>query len=189
MILLPFCNSIAWFLSMNSVGDNAGHTFKIMWEKQSTFSCMCLETKESISSDCIKDDLWFPSCGTEWWCQWLQISSSDCSSQALGEHLLSFLLIIYFASFLELNPTSGSIPSTTPMSPSSISTQNLVMSSSGVGGDASVTLTLADTQGMLSGGLDTVTLNITSQVSVLQRELWKVFMNLFFTKYIVLFSH
>lgn len=45
------------------------------------------------------------------------------------------------------------------------------MSSSGVGGDASVTLTLADTQGMLSGGLDTVTLNITSQVSVLQREL------------------
>lgn len=37
------------------------------------------------------------------------------------------------------------------------------MSSSGVGADASVTLTLADTQGMLSGGLDTVTLNITSQ--------------------------
>ncbi|KAH0500503.1 Zinc finger protein 236 [Microtus ochrogaster] len=71
----------------------------------------------------------------------------------------------------ELNPTSGSLPSTTPMSPSAISTQNLVMSSSGVGGDASVTLTLADTQGMLSGGLDTVTLNITSQVSVLQREL------------------
>uniref|UniRef100_A0A8C5KY94 Zinc finger protein 236 n=1 Tax=Jaculus jaculus TaxID=51337 RepID=A0A8C5KY94_JACJA len=63
----------------------------------------------------------------------------------------------------ELNPTSGSLPSTTPMSPSAISTQNLVMSSSGVGGDASVTLTLADTQGMLSGGLDTVTLNITSQ--------------------------
>ncbi|XP_050623552.1 zinc finger protein 236 isoform X3 [Macaca thibetana thibetana] len=63
----------------------------------------------------------------------------------------------------ELNTTSGSLPSTTPMSPSAISTQNLVMSSSGVGGDASVTLTLADTQGMLSGGLDTVTLNITSQ--------------------------
>uniref|UniRef100_A0A674HNY9 Zinc finger protein 236 n=3 Tax=Taeniopygia guttata TaxID=59729 RepID=A0A674HNY9_TAEGU len=37
------------------------------------------------------------------------------------------------------------------------------MSSSGVGGDGSVTLTLADTQGMLSGGLDAVTLNITSQ--------------------------
>uniref|UniRef100_A0A8C6QT85 Zinc finger protein 236 n=1 Tax=Nannospalax galili TaxID=1026970 RepID=A0A8C6QT85_NANGA len=63
----------------------------------------------------------------------------------------------------ELNPTNGNLPSTTPMSPSAISTQNLVMSSSGVGGDASVTLTLADTQGMLSGGLDTVTLNITSQ--------------------------
>lgn len=77
-----------------------------------------------------------------------------------------------FASFIELNPTSGSLPSTTPMSPSAISTQNLVMSSSGVGGDASVTLTLADTQGVLSGGLDTVTLNITSQVSVLAKELW-----------------
>ncbi|XP_062057802.1 zinc finger protein 236 isoform X3 [Lepus europaeus] len=63
----------------------------------------------------------------------------------------------------ELNPASGSLPSSTPMSPSAMSTQNLVMSSSGVGGDASVTLTLADTQGMLSGGLDTVTLNITSQ--------------------------
>ncbi|XP_036740058.2 zinc finger protein 236 isoform X1 [Manis pentadactyla] len=63
----------------------------------------------------------------------------------------------------ELNTTTGSLPSTTPMSPSAISAQNLVMSSSGVGGDASVTLTLADTQGLLSGGLDTVTLNIASQ--------------------------
>uniref|UniRef100_H0XRU0 Zinc finger protein 236 n=1 Tax=Otolemur garnettii TaxID=30611 RepID=H0XRU0_OTOGA len=63
----------------------------------------------------------------------------------------------------ELNTTSGGLPSSTPMSPSAISTQNLVMSSSGVGGDASVTLTLADAQGMLSGSLDTVTLNITSQ--------------------------
>ncbi|XP_058413306.1 zinc finger protein 236 isoform X3 [Diceros bicornis minor] len=63
----------------------------------------------------------------------------------------------------ELNTTTGSLPSTTPMSPSGISAQNLVMSSSGVGGDASVTLTLADTQGLLSGGLDTVTLNIASQ--------------------------
>ncbi|CAK7306383.1 Zinc finger protein 236 [Vulpes lagopus] len=63
----------------------------------------------------------------------------------------------------ELNATTGSLPSTTPMSPSAISAQNLVMSSSGVGGDASVTLTLADTQGLLSGGLDTVTLNIASQ--------------------------
>ncbi|XP_029778624.1 zinc finger protein 236 [Suricata suricatta] len=64
----------------------------------------------------------------------------------------------------ELNATTGGLPSTTPMSPSAASTQNLVMSSSGVGGDASVTLTLADTQGLLSGGLDTVTLNIASQV-------------------------
>ncbi|XP_006897306.1 PREDICTED: zinc finger protein 236 [Elephantulus edwardii] len=63
----------------------------------------------------------------------------------------------------ELSTTAGSLPAATPMSPSTISTQNLVMASSGVGGDASVTLTLADTQGMLSGGLDTVTLNITSQ--------------------------
>lgn len=63
----------------------------------------------------------------------------------------------------ELNPSNGSLPSTAPMSPSAISAQNLVMSSSGVGADASVTLTLADTQGMLPGGLDTVTLNITSQ--------------------------
>ncbi|XP_006874610.1 PREDICTED: zinc finger protein 236 [Chrysochloris asiatica] len=63
----------------------------------------------------------------------------------------------------DLTAAPGSLPSTTPMSPSTIATQNLVMASSGVGGDASVTLTLADTQGMLSGGLDTVTLNITSQ--------------------------
>uniref|UniRef100_A0A8C9F7N9 C2H2-type domain-containing protein n=1 Tax=Pavo cristatus TaxID=9049 RepID=A0A8C9F7N9_PAVCR len=65
----------------------------------------------------------------------------------------------------ELNTTSGTnLPSTTPISQSTVSAQNLVMSSSGVGGDGSVTLTLADTQGMLSGGLDAVTLNITSQV-------------------------
>ncbi|XP_074058924.1 zinc finger protein 236-like isoform X2 [Macrotis lagotis] len=63
----------------------------------------------------------------------------------------------------DLNTTIGNLPSATSMSPSTIATQNLVMSSSGVGGDASVTLTLADTQGMLSGGLDAVTLNITSQ--------------------------
>ncbi|XP_059751598.1 zinc finger protein 236 isoform X6 [Balaenoptera ricei] len=63
----------------------------------------------------------------------------------------------------ELNATAGSLPLTTPMSPSATSAQNLVMSSSGVGGEASVTLTLADTQGLLSGGLDTVTLNIASQ--------------------------
>uniref|UniRef100_A0A8C8REQ8 Zinc finger protein 236 n=1 Tax=Pelusios castaneus TaxID=367368 RepID=A0A8C8REQ8_9SAUR len=63
----------------------------------------------------------------------------------------------------ELSTTSGNLPSTPPMSQSTVSAQNLVMSSSGVGGDGSVTLTLADTQGMLSSGLDAVTLNITSQ--------------------------
>ncbi|KAM6219562.1 zinc finger protein 236 [Rhynchocyon petersi] len=63
----------------------------------------------------------------------------------------------------ELTTTAGSLPATTPLSPSAISAQNLVMASSGVGSDASVTLTLADTQGVLSGSLDTVTLNITSQ--------------------------
>uniref|UniRef100_A0A8C3PIT7 Zinc finger protein 236 n=1 Tax=Calidris pygmaea TaxID=425635 RepID=A0A8C3PIT7_9CHAR len=64
----------------------------------------------------------------------------------------------------ELNTTGGTnLPSTTPISQSTVSAQNLVMSSSGVGGDGSVTLTLADTQGMLSSGLDAVTLNITSQ--------------------------
>uniref|UniRef100_A0A8D0F463 Zinc finger protein 236 n=1 Tax=Strix occidentalis caurina TaxID=311401 RepID=A0A8D0F463_STROC len=64
----------------------------------------------------------------------------------------------------ELSTTGGTnLPSTTPISQSTVSAQNLVMSSSGVGGDGSVTLTLADTQGMLSGGLDAVTLNITSQ--------------------------
>lgn len=77
---------------------------------------------------------------------------------------LAFSLIYLFCLFVELNTTTGSLPSTTPMSPSGMSAQNLVMSSSGVGGDASVTLTLADTQGLLSGGLDTVTLNIASQV-------------------------
>ncbi|XP_023376582.1 zinc finger protein 236 [Pteropus vampyrus] len=66
----------------------------------------------------------------------------------------------------ELNVAAGGL-STTPMSPSAVSAQNLLMSSSGVGGEASVTLTLADTQGLLSGALDTVTLNIASQSSAL----------------------
>lgn len=64
----------------------------------------------------------------------------------------------------ELSTAASSLSSTAPASPSALSAQNLVMSSSGVGGEASVTLTLADTQGLLSGGLDTVTLNIASQV-------------------------
>lgn len=65
--------------------------------------------------------------------------------------------------FTELNTSSGNLPSTPPMSQPA---QNLVMSSPGAGGDGSVTLTLADTQSMLSAGLDAVTLNITSQVGV-----------------------
>lgn len=72
--------------------------------------------------------------------------------------------------FLELNTSGGNLPSTPPMSQSTVSSQNLVMSSSGVGGDGSVTLTLSDTQGMLSGGLDAVTLNITSQVSLIYHK-------------------
>ncbi|XP_037364290.1 zinc finger protein 236 isoform X2 [Talpa occidentalis] len=63
----------------------------------------------------------------------------------------------------EMSPAPSSLPAATPMSPSAVAAQSLVMSSSGVGADASVTLTLADTQGLLSGGLDTVTLNIASQ--------------------------
>ncbi|KAM7126021.1 zinc finger protein 236 isoform 3-T3 [Molossus nigricans] len=63
----------------------------------------------------------------------------------------------------ELSAAAGGLPSTAPTSPSAVSAQNLVMSSSAMGGEASVTLTLADTQGLLSGGLDTVTLNIASQ--------------------------
>ncbi|EMP40637.1 hypothetical protein UY3_02112 [Chelonia mydas] len=73
----------------------------------------------------------------------------------------------------ELNTSSGNLPSTPPMSQSTVSAQNLVMSSSGVGGDGSVTLTLADTQGMLSSGLDSVTLNITSQVAEVSSNLTK----------------
>lgn len=62
----------------------------------------------------------------------------------------------------ELNAAAGSLQPSTPLSPSAVPTQNLLMSS-GVGGDASLTLTLADTQGLLSGALDTVTLNLASQ--------------------------
>ncbi|XP_053768453.1 zinc finger protein 236 isoform X3 [Desmodus rotundus] len=63
----------------------------------------------------------------------------------------------------ELGAAAGGLPSTAPASPPAVSAQNLVVSSSGAGGEASVTLTLADTQGLLSGALDTVTLNIASQ--------------------------
>lgn len=77
---------------------------------------------------------------------------------------VSNIFFYYFAYIPELNTTGGTnLPSAPPISQSTVSAQNLVMSSSGVG-DGSVTLTLADTQGMLTGGLDAVTLNITSQV-------------------------
>uniref|UniRef100_A0A8V0XYN0 Zinc finger protein 236 n=1 Tax=Gallus gallus TaxID=9031 RepID=A0A8V0XYN0_CHICK len=98
----------------------------------------------------------------------LRLTAPTISSQSTGatltisnDHLLSQGTSLNAP---ELNTTSGTnLPSTTPISQSTVSAQNLVMSSSGVGGDGSVTLTLADTQGMLSGGLDAVTLNITSQ--------------------------
>ncbi|XP_066572159.1 zinc finger protein 236 isoform X1 [Amia ocellicauda] len=58
---------------------------------------------------------------------------------------------------------ANSLPSSTSLSQAPVTSQSLVMSSAGMGSDGSVTLTLADTQGMLSGSLDTVTLNITPQ--------------------------
>ncbi|XP_021242660.1 zinc finger protein 236 isoform X5 [Numida meleagris] len=98
----------------------------------------------------------------------LRLTAPTINSQSTGatltisnDHLLSQGTSLNAP---ELNTASGTnLPSTTPISQSTVSAQNLVMSSSGVGGDGSVTLTLADTQGMLSGGLDAVTLNITSQ--------------------------
>lgn len=77
----------------------------------------------------------------------------------------------------ELGAAAGGLSSTAPTSPSAMSAQSLVMSSSAVGGEASVTLTLADTQGLLSGGLDTVTLNIASQVGAhlsCHHALWRL---------------
>ncbi|XP_060679104.1 zinc finger protein 236-like isoform X1 [Hemiscyllium ocellatum] len=74
-----------------------------------------------------------------------------------------------------LNTTSANIPGlsstanslasslTTSLSQTTVPTQNLEMSSANMGGDGSVTLTLTDTQSMLSAGLDTVTLNIAAQ--------------------------
>ncbi|XP_043923038.1 zinc finger protein 236 [Protopterus annectens] len=61
-----------------------------------------------------------------------------------------------------LTSTGSSLSAATSMPQTSVPPQNLVMSSSGVGGDGSVTLTLADTQTMLSGNLDAV-INLTSQ--------------------------
>lgn len=95
----------------------------------------------------------------------LPAAVSGCDSVGLSQPpaRLSFCL------FAELSVAAGGL-STTPMSPSTVSAQNLLMSSSGVGGEASVTLTLADTQGLLSGALDTVTLNIASQVGAVTQS-------------------
>ncbi|MBN3276508.1 ZN236 protein, partial [Polyodon spathula] len=75
------------------------------------------------------------------------------------------------------SPTSAgiianSLPPTASLSQAPVASQNLVMSSAGMGSDGTVTLTLADTQSMLSGSLDTVTLNIAPQVrtALLQLE-------------------
>ncbi|XP_073422598.1 zinc finger protein 236 isoform X3 [Dendrobates tinctorius] len=77
-----------------------------------------------------------------------------------NDHILSQTTTLTTTS--ELATSTGSRPCTTSIAQTPVSTQNLVMSS-GVGGDGSVTLTLADTESMLTGGLDAVTLNITSQ--------------------------
>ncbi|KAJ6664422.1 hypothetical protein lerEdw1_007079, partial [Lerista edwardsae] len=95
----------------------------------------------------------------------LRLATPSISNQSAGatltisnDQLLSQTPALNSTS--ELNTSSVNLPSTPAMSQPA---QNLVMSSPGVGGDGSVTLTLADTQSMLSAGLDAVTLNITSQ--------------------------
>ncbi|XP_072008461.1 zinc finger protein 236 isoform X3 [Engystomops pustulosus] len=84
----------------------------------------------------------------------------ETSLSLSNDHILSQATTLTTTS--ELTTSTGSLPCTTSMTQTPVSTQNLVMSS-GVGGDGSVTLTLADTESMLTGGLDGVTLNITSQ--------------------------
>ncbi|XP_060630945.2 zinc finger protein 236 isoform X2 [Anolis sagrei] len=95
----------------------------------------------------------------------LRLAAPTISTRSTGttltisnDHLLSQSPTLNSTS--ELNTSSGNLPSTPPLSQPP---QNLVMSSPGVAGDGSVTLTLAETQSMLSAGLDAVTLNITSQ--------------------------
>nr|KAF6331390.1 zinc finger protein 236 [Myotis myotis] len=99
----------------------------------------------------------------------IRLSGATVSNQSAGATLTisNDQLLTQSAALTasELSTAASSLSSTAPASPSALSAQNLVMSSSGVGGEASVTLTLADTQGLLSGGLDTVTLNIASQVT------------------------
>ncbi|XP_068093156.1 zinc finger protein 236 isoform X2 [Hyperolius riggenbachi] len=86
--------------------------------------------------------------------------TSEASLALSNDHILSQATTLTTAS--DLTTSTGSLPCTTTITQTPVSTQNLVMSS-GVGGDGSVTLTLADTESMLAGGLDTVTLNITPQ--------------------------
>ncbi|KAG7469963.1 hypothetical protein MATL_G00134380 [Megalops atlanticus] len=90
--------------------------------------------------------------------------ASPMSTQAAGGATLT----IGNDQLLPQSPTSAgmtvnSLPPATSLSQAAVSSQSLVMSSTGVASDGSVTLTLADTQGMLSGGLDAVTLNIAPQ--------------------------
>ncbi|XP_075069313.1 zinc finger protein 236 isoform X2 [Mixophyes fleayi] len=75
----------------------------------------------------------------------------ETSLSLSNDHILSQASTLTTTS--ELTTSSGGLPCTTSISQTPLSTQNLVMSS-GVGGDGSVTLTLADTESMLSGGLD-----------------------------------
>ncbi|XP_072906687.1 zinc finger protein 236-like isoform X2 [Hemitrygon akajei] len=70
------------------------------------------------------------------------------------------------ASLPGLNSTASSLtPSslTASLPQATVPTQNLVMSPANMGREGNVTLTLTDTQSMLSGGLDAVTLNIAAQ--------------------------
>ncbi|XP_053324282.1 zinc finger protein 236 [Spea bombifrons] len=90
----------------------------------------------------------------------ISTQSTESALSLSSDHILSQSTALTTTS--ELTTSAGSLPCTTSIAQAPVSTQNLVVSS-GVGGDGTVTLTLADTQSMLSGGLDTVTLNITSQ--------------------------
>uniref|UniRef100_A0A4W3I884 Zinc finger protein 236 n=2 Tax=Callorhinchus milii TaxID=7868 RepID=A0A4W3I884_CALMI len=69
------------------------------------------------------------------------------------------------ANITGLSSAANSLASslTTSLSQTTVPTQNLVMSSANMNSEGSVTLTLTDTQSMLSGSLDTVTLNIAAQ--------------------------
>ncbi|XP_048384932.1 zinc finger protein 236-like [Stegostoma tigrinum] len=88
----------------------------------------------------------------------LTISNDQILNQGAGLNTTS-------ANIPGLSSTANSLASslTTSLSQATVPTQSLEMSSANVGGEGSVTLTLTDTQSMLSTGLDTVTLNIAAQ--------------------------